>query len=134
MKMIDPVNGSWMSLNAKSAGERSVTLAILIMSANTAGIIGSQLFQSEDGPLYRAGWTAILLLLTVALFASIIANAQYGTEPSAKSVWRRAMFLLLLSMKSPATECSDYDTLHLKYFMDQFHVKNHAEFTYICAQ
>ncbi|SPJ83876.1 related to nicotinamide mononucleotide permease [Fusarium torulosum] len=39
-----PLNGSWMALNAGSAGERSITMAILIMSANTSGIIGSQLF------------------------------------------------------------------------------------------
>lgn len=32
-----PINGSWMALNAQSAGERSMTMAILIMSANSAG-------------------------------------------------------------------------------------------------
>ncbi|CAM1508045.1 Fc.00g048930.m01.CDS01 [Cosmosporella sp. VM-42] len=72
-----PTNGSWMALNAGSAGERSITMAILIMSANTAGIIGSQLFQQEDGPLYRTGWTVILALVSVSLVSSIIANAQY---------------------------------------------------------
>ena len=71
------MNGSWMSLNAKSAGERSVTLAVFIMSANTAGIIGSQLFRSQDAPLYRGGWTAILSLVSVSLVMSIAANVQY---------------------------------------------------------
>ncbi|KAH6680035.1 alternative sulfate transporter [Plectosphaerella plurivora] len=72
-----PVNGSWMALNAQSAGERSITMAILIMSANTSGIVGSQLFQQQDAPLYRTGWSAIIALVTIALTAAGIANFQY---------------------------------------------------------
>ncbi|KAK3905782.1 hypothetical protein C8A05DRAFT_30412 [Staphylotrichum tortipilum] len=71
------VNGSWMALNARSAGERSVTLAIFVMSANIAGIIGSQVFQAKDAPLYYTGWTVIVALISVALFCSIVANLQY---------------------------------------------------------
>lgn len=72
-----PVNGSWMALNAPTAGERSITMAILIMSANSAGIIGGQLFQSGDAPLYPIGWTAIVCLTSVALLAMVGANVQY---------------------------------------------------------
>ncbi|KAM0216343.1 hypothetical protein ACHAQI_002762 [Fusarium lateritium] len=72
-----PLNGSWMALNAGSAGERSITMAILIMSANTSGIIGSQLFQEHDAPLYKTGWTAIMALASVGLVMAIIANLQY---------------------------------------------------------
>ncbi|KAF4457742.1 hypothetical protein F53441_366 [Fusarium austroafricanum] len=72
-----PLNGSWMSLNAGSAGERSITMAILIMSANTSGIIGSQLFQEHDAPLYKTGWTAIMALASVGFVMAIIANLQY---------------------------------------------------------
>jgi hypothetical protein len=77
MAGIDPLNGSWMALNAGSAGERSITMAILIMSANTSGIIGSQLFQEHDAPLYKTGWTAIMALASVGLVMAIIANLQY---------------------------------------------------------
>ncbi|KAK1833850.1 hypothetical protein QBC39DRAFT_424607 [Podospora conica] len=72
-----PTNGSWMALNAPTAGERSLTMAVLIMSANTAGIVGSQLFQQADRPLYRTGWTVIVALVSLALVASVAANAQY---------------------------------------------------------
>ena len=64
-------------MNARSAGERSITLAIFIMSANTSGIIGSQLFQAKDGPLYPVGWSAIVGLASTALFMTVVANAQY---------------------------------------------------------
>ncbi|KJR89056.1 transporter [Sporothrix schenckii 1099-18] len=72
-----PVNGSWMASNAKSAGERSITLAIFIMSANTSGIVGSQLLQAKDSPLYKTGWTVMLALVSVGLVMSVIANVQY---------------------------------------------------------
>ncbi|KAK0632608.1 major facilitator superfamily domain-containing protein [Immersiella caudata] len=72
-----PVNGSWMALNTDTSGERSITMAVLIMSANTSGIVGSQIFQQEDRPLYRTGWTIIIALATFALIMSVVANVQY---------------------------------------------------------
>jgi hypothetical protein len=52
-------------------------MAILIMSANSAGIIGAQLFQAKDAPLYPHGWTNIVLLVLVGAGAIVAANAQY---------------------------------------------------------
>lgn len=72
-----PINGSWMALNSRSAGERSITLAIMIMSANAAGIIGSQFFRANDAPDYEFGWTLIVALVSVAFFCTIWANFQY---------------------------------------------------------
>lgn len=66
-----------MALNCRSSGERSITLALFIMSANTAGIVGSQVFQEGDRPLYRTGWSVIVALISVGLFFSIWANVQY---------------------------------------------------------
>ena len=71
------MNGSWLALNAKTAGERSITMAVFIMGANISGIIGSQIFQAEDAPLYKTGWTVILVLVSLALLMSIVANLQY---------------------------------------------------------
>jgi hypothetical protein len=66
-----------MALNARNAAERSITMAIFVMSANVAGIIGSQIFQAPDAPLYQTGWTVIVGLVSGALLMSMIANAQY---------------------------------------------------------
>lgn len=73
-----PVNGSWMALNAPTLGERSITMAILIMSANSAGIIGAQLFQEIDGPLYHKGWKNIVVIVLVGVLAIAFANFQYS--------------------------------------------------------
>ncbi|KAJ4174975.1 hypothetical protein NW754_005394 [Fusarium falciforme] len=72
-----PVNGAWLSLNARTPGERSVTLAIHIMSANCAGIVGKQLFRSEDAPNYPIGFGVIMALTAVAVVLSCVANLQY---------------------------------------------------------
>ncbi|KAH7123254.1 major facilitator superfamily domain-containing protein [Dactylonectria estremocensis] len=71
------VNGAWLSLNAKTPGERSVTLAIHIMAANCSGLIGKQLFRSEDAPLYPKGFTIIVGITAAAVVLSMIANLQY---------------------------------------------------------
>lgn len=73
----DPINASWVSINAKTPEERTISMAIVVMCANLAGIIGSQLFQSQDAPYYPHGWNAIAGCVAVALFFSWVANAQY---------------------------------------------------------
>lgn len=72
-----PTNCSWVSLNAKTPEERSISMAIMIMSANLAGIIGTQLFREDDAPHYPMGWTAILILVSLALVFTVLANLQY---------------------------------------------------------
>lgn len=52
-------------------------MAIHIMSANCAGLIGSQLFRADDAPFYPRGWTVIVALSAVAVVCSVIANLQY---------------------------------------------------------
>lgn len=37
------------------------------MSANCAGIVGGQLFRSDDLPYYHRGWTIIAVLMSIAL-------------------------------------------------------------------
>ncbi|KAK3896769.1 hypothetical protein C8A05DRAFT_39684 [Staphylotrichum tortipilum] len=52
-------------------------MAIVVMSANLSGTIGSQLFQAADAPLYKKGWTIEVALISAALLIAIIANVQY---------------------------------------------------------
>jgi hypothetical protein len=77
MQCLDPVNGAWLALNAKTAGERSVTMAIFIIGANISGIIGGQIFKAEDAPMYKTAWTVNIALASGALLMAFLANAQY---------------------------------------------------------
>ncbi|KAI8665924.1 MFS domain-containing protein [Fusarium keratoplasticum] len=72
-----PVHASWVSLNAKSAGERSVTMAIFIMAANTSGIVSGQLFQAKDAPRYQTAWTATVALSCAGVAVCTWTNLQY---------------------------------------------------------
>lgn len=65
-------------MNCISEAERSITMAIHIMGANIAGIVGAQIFRSDDSPpFYPRGWSVILALIATAVAATIISNAQY---------------------------------------------------------
>ncbi|KAK7224731.1 hypothetical protein V2G26_012734 [Clonostachys chloroleuca] len=71
------VNGSWLSINARSPEERSIRMALYGMSANTAGIIGGQLFRSDDLPYYHRGWTVIVCLMSLTLSLAIFLLVLY---------------------------------------------------------
>lgn len=52
-------------------------MAVFIMSANCSGIVGSQLFQQQDGPYYPVGWSVIVALVSLSLASATFANLQY---------------------------------------------------------
>lgn len=63
-----PLNITWMSLMAcRNPEERSLAMAMIIMSANIGAIYGAQLFQEHDKPLYKTGFSVNIGLLTLAL-------------------------------------------------------------------
>jgi hypothetical protein len=72
-----PLNGSWLAVNIRNPAERSITLALLIMTVNTAGLAGAQIFQAHDAPLYMTGFTVIMTLASIAFAFGIAANVQY---------------------------------------------------------
>ncbi|KAM0335418.1 hypothetical protein ACHAQA_000463 [Verticillium albo-atrum] len=60
-----------------AAGERSITLAIFIMAANTSGIVGGQIFQARDAPRYQTAWSVTVALACTGAAATVLANLQY---------------------------------------------------------
>lgn len=75
--LIDPLNSSWLAINARSPADRSIKMACIVMSANLAGIIGSQIFQTADSPIYTKGRTINVILISVALFFCLVQNGLY---------------------------------------------------------
>ncbi|KAE9376566.1 MFS transporter [Stipitochalara longipes BDJ] len=71
------VNGSWLAVNGRSPADRSIRMAMFIMSANCSGIVGSQLFQAKDAPHYRTGWTVIVALISFAIVLATFNVVQY---------------------------------------------------------
>ncbi|KAF4969314.1 hypothetical protein FSARC_3469 [Fusarium sarcochroum] len=71
------VNGSWLSINASCPEKRAIRMALFIMAANCAGIVGGQLFRSDDLPYYHRGWSVIVGLMSTALFSASILAVLY---------------------------------------------------------
>lgn len=68
-----PLNITWMSLLAcRDPEERSLAMAMIIMSANIGAIYGAQLFQSDDKPLYRRGFSVNIGLLAFGLMLTTL--------------------------------------------------------------
>lgn len=47
------------------------------MAANCSGLVGKQIFRSEDAPHYPKGFTIIAALTAAGVVMSIMANVQY---------------------------------------------------------
>ncbi|GKU04891.1 nicotinamide mononucleotide permease [Fusarium langsethiae] len=61
------LNDAWLSINVRSAGKRSIGLALVVIGSNAGGLAGKQLFRESDAPEYKRGFLAIILLYTAAL-------------------------------------------------------------------
>jgi hypothetical protein len=66
-----------MALNAKSDGERSVSMALFNVAAQCAGIAAGQVFQASDAPRYETAWTVVMSLACVGVTACALTNVQY---------------------------------------------------------
>ncbi|KAL3489976.1 major facilitator superfamily domain-containing protein [Aspergillus germanicus] len=70
------LNIGWLSVYCRSPQERSVAMALVVMAANCAGISGSQIFRTNDRPLYHRGLTAICILAGASWLLAFALNLQ----------------------------------------------------------
>ncbi|KAI0850814.1 MFS general substrate transporter [Daldinia vernicosa] len=71
------LNVGWLSVNCQRPQERSVAMAMIIMGANAGGIAGSQVFRTQDAPLYQNAFTACLVLSAVVTVEIIGQSVWY---------------------------------------------------------
>ncbi|KAL7621612.1 hypothetical protein AAE478_008938 [Parahypoxylon ruwenzoriense] len=71
------LNIGWLSVNCRRPQERSVAMAMIIMGANSAGIAGSQVFRTQDAPLYLNAFTACLALSAAVVVEVILHSGWY---------------------------------------------------------
>jgi len=55
-------------------------MAMFIMAANCAGIVGGQLFRSDDLPFYHRGWTIAVSFMAFALVMVIGLVIMYAVS------------------------------------------------------
>jgi len=78
-------------------GERSIRMAMFIMSANCSGIVGSQLFQAMVAPKYRTGWTMIVCLISTAIVIATFNIIQYWISNKRIDASRESMRRMALA-------------------------------------
>ncbi|KAB8258491.1 major facilitator superfamily domain-containing protein [Aspergillus pseudonomiae] len=71
------LNIGWLSVYCKTPQERSVSMALIVMAANCAGISGSQIFRTSDKPRYLHGLTAICVLAGASWVLAAALGVQY---------------------------------------------------------
>ncbi|KAM6529290.1 hypothetical protein FALCPG4_007434 [Fusarium falciforme] len=72
-----PVHNSWTQLNCHDTGERSIALAMWVMSATTGMMIGTQYFQAEDRPFYHIGLRTMIIMVAIGIFSAVIQLLVY---------------------------------------------------------
>ncbi|RHZ52905.1 uncharacterized protein CDV56_103045 [Aspergillus thermomutatus] len=71
------LNVGWLSVYCKTPQERSISMALIVMAANCAGISGSQIFRTADAPRYRKALTAVCVLAAVSWVQTLALGVQY---------------------------------------------------------
>ncbi|KAF2001535.1 MFS general substrate transporter [Amniculicola lignicola CBS 123094] len=71
-----PVHNSWVQLNYKDPRERSISIAMWVMSA-ISGLARTQYFRADDLPLYSKGLRTMTVLAATGILFAIIQELTY---------------------------------------------------------
>ncbi|GIZ48086.1 hypothetical protein CKM354_001116000 [Cercospora kikuchii] len=67
-----PVHNSWVQLNCHEARERSIAIAMWVMSAISGLMVGTQYFRASDRPFYETGLRTMIIMVSIGIvFAAI---------------------------------------------------------------
>ncbi|KAK1827160.1 putative transporter [Podospora conica] len=67
-----PVHNTWVQVNCRTPGERSVGIAMWVMSAISGLMVGTQYYRASDRPFYYNGLRIQILMVTVGIiFAAL---------------------------------------------------------------
>lgn len=72
-----PVHNSWVQLNCREPGERSVSIAMWVMSAISGLMAGTQYFRGDDVPFYNNGLRTMIILVSGGMAFAIMQETIY---------------------------------------------------------
>ncbi|KAJ6788649.1 hypothetical protein PWT90_06957 [Aphanocladium album] len=71
------LNDAWLSINSPTSNYRSIGLAMAVMGSNIGVLVGPQMFQPADRPLYTSGFIGIMCLYASAIVITLIIMYTY---------------------------------------------------------
>ncbi|ROT35794.1 inner membrane transport protein yfaV [Sodiomyces alkalinus F11] len=72
-----PVHNSWVQLNCREPGERSIAIAMLVMSAISGLMVGTRYFRGSDVPFYNTGLRTLIIMVSLGMFFAIVQKVVY---------------------------------------------------------
>jgi hypothetical protein len=84
-----PVHNSWVQLNCKEPGERSIAIAMWVMSAISGLMVGTQYFRADDLPFYSKGLRTMIIMVSVGMvFAGVQEVVYWRYNKKAEKKWK----------------------------------------------
>lgn len=72
-----PVSIAWTSANSNSVRNRAVSSAVVNIFSQAAGIAGSNIYRSDDSPLYHRGNTNLIIISFIGVLVAIVSRQYY---------------------------------------------------------
>ncbi|KAF2995053.1 hypothetical protein E8E13_001495 [Curvularia kusanoi] len=72
-----PVHNSWVQLNCKDPRERSISIAMWVMSAISGLMVGTQYYRSDDLPFYDGGLRTQIVMVAVGMIFALAQELVY---------------------------------------------------------
>ncbi|KAI8938530.1 hypothetical protein NX059_004416 [Plenodomus lindquistii] len=72
-----PVHNSWVQLNCQDPRERSISIAMWVMSAISGLMVGTQYYRADDLPFYSKGLRIQIIMVAVGMVFAILQMGVY---------------------------------------------------------
>ncbi|KAF2008684.1 MFS general substrate transporter [Aaosphaeria arxii CBS 175.79] len=72
-----PIHNSWVQLNCQDPRERSISIAMWVMSAISGLMVGTQYYRADDLPFYNKGLRTQIIMVSIGMFFAIVQEAVY---------------------------------------------------------
>ncbi|KAI8284533.1 hypothetical protein K4K60_001849 [Colletotrichum sp. SAR11_57] len=67
-----PANNSWVQLNCREPGERSISIAIWVMLSISGLMVGTQYYRGNDTPFYQTGLRTQIIMVSIGMGFAIL--------------------------------------------------------------
>ncbi|KAK2015408.1 inner membrane transporter yfaV [Colletotrichum eremochloae] len=72
-----PAHNIWLQVNCRDPRERSIGIAMWVMSAISGLMVGTQYFRGNDLPFYDKGLLTMIIMVSVGMAAALFQEAVY---------------------------------------------------------